>query len=97
MFYRLLKYENFNIYGRFFPGKNYGGPPVSVDNFCSLISNNDNRIFIVTTNHDLGNKETYQDITDGWNNRGNCKVLYLSDADFNKSNFENIIKKSHLI
>ena len=77
----------------FFPGKKYGGPPVSIDNFCSLISNNDNQIFIVTTNHDLGNKEKYQDIMDGWNNRGNCKVLYLSDADYNKSNFENVIKE----
>lgn len=58
-----------------------------------MISNNDNQIFIVTTNHDLGNKEKYQDIMDGWNNRGNCKVLYLSDADYNKSNFENVIKE----
>ena len=48
----------------FFPGKKYGGPPVSIDNFCSLISNNDNQIFIVPTNHDLGNKEKYQDIMD---------------------------------
>lgn len=77
----------------FFPGKKYGGPPVSIDNFCSLISNNDNQVFIVTTNHDLGDKKKYQDITDGWNNRGNCKVLYLNDADYNRPNFENVIKE----
>lgn len=77
----------------FFPGKKYGGPPVSIDNFCSLISDNDNRIFIVTTDHDLGDKKKYQNIADGWNDRANCKVLYLSDLDYNKQNFENVIKE----
>ena len=77
----------------FFPGRKYGGPPVSIHNFRSLISGNDKQIYIVTTNHDLGDKEKYQDITDGWNNQGNCKVLYLRDADYNKSVFENVIKK----
>ena len=38
------------IMGGFFPGKKYGGPPVSVDNFCTLMNE---ECFIVTTNHDL--------------------------------------------
>lgn len=77
----------------FFPGKKYGGPPVSVDNICSLINDSDTQIYIVTTNHDLGDKERYQEIVTGWNNRGNCKVLYLSDTDYTKSVFENVIKQ----
>ena len=49
------------IMGGFFPGKKYGGPPVSVDNFCSLIKE-DADCYIVTHNHDMGEEEPYQDI-----------------------------------
>lgn len=74
----------------FFPGKKYGGPPVSVDNFCSLMSDDD--CYIVTSNHDLFEKEKYTDINEGWNDRGNCKVLYLSEEEFVKARFEDVIK-----
>lgn len=76
----------------FFPGKKFGGPPVSVDNFCTLMS--EHECFIVTRNHDMGDKKTYQGINDGWNDRGNCKVKYFSDHDYKESGyktFENAI------
>lgn len=76
--------------GGFFPGKKYGGPPVSVDNFCSLLSIHD--CYIVTHNHDLFDKRPYENINSDWNDRGNCKVLYLSDKDYNKKTFSKIIK-----
>ena len=38
----------------FFPGEKYGGPPVSIDNFCTLIGGVDNDVYVVTTDHDLG-------------------------------------------
>lgn len=81
------------ITGGFFPGKKYGGPPVSIDNFCSLMKDFD--CYIVTTNHDLFDKAVYKNINEGWNDRGNCKVLYLSDKMFNKSQFEKIIINLH--
>lgn len=74
----------------FFPGQKFGGPPVSVDNFCTLMDGDD--CFIVTRNHDMGESKVYLDIEQGWNNRGNCKVLYLSDKEYRYSSFENIIK-----
>ena len=77
--------------GGFFPGKEYGGPPVSVDNFCSLMK--ENSCYIITRNHDLLDAEPYCDIQKGWNNRGNCKVLYLSDQQYNKVTFENVVSK----
>ena len=47
----------------FFPGKNYGGPPVSVNNFCSLMEGFE--CFIVTRDHDLGEKSDIKAYTKG--------------------------------
>lgn len=77
--------------GGFFPGKEYGGPPVSVDNFCTLMS--DDECYIVTRDHDLSDTKRYSDICMGWNDRGNCHVLYLSDKDYNFNYFETVIKE----
>ena len=79
------------IMGGFFPGKKYGGPPVSVDNFCSLMK--EHECFIVTHNHDLGNTEKYENVEVGWNDRGNCKVLYVTDSEYNKGTFERVINE----
>lgn len=75
----------------FFPGMNYGGPPVSIDNFCSLFK--DYRSYIVTRDHDNGSNERYKNISDGWNDRGNCKVLYLTDKQYKYKNFLQICRK----
>lgn len=78
------------VMGGFFPGKKYGGPPVSVDNFCSLMSDCD--CYIVTHNHDMGESIPYEGITEGkWIDRGNCKAIYLSNEDYCKHQFEAVI------
>lgn len=78
----------------FFPGKKYGGPPVSVDNFCTLMSSKQgNECFVVTSNHDLGETEAYTSVHKGWNDRGNCKVLYLSSNEFGYKKFREIIRE----
>ena len=76
------------VMGGFFPGKKYGGPPVSIDNFCSLMNEQD--CYIITRDHDLFETERYQGIEDEWNNRGNCKVRYLSDEDYNINGFSKV-------
>lgn len=68
------------ITGGFFPGVKCGGPPVSVNNFCTLMQ--DDECYIVAKNHDMGEKEPYKDIKPGWNDRGNCAVKYLSDSEY---------------
>lgn len=75
----------------FFPGKKYGGPPVSIDNFCTLMK--EHQCYIVTRDHDLFENERYSNITKGWNKRENCKVIYLNDKQYNKRNFEKVILK----
>ncbi|WP_052588105.1 glycosyltransferase [Anaerococcus tetradius] len=72
----------------FFPGKKYGGPPVSINNFCNLM--NDEEVYIVCTDHDLGETKRYDSINRGWNDRGNCKVLYLEDKEYGYSNLNKI-------
>ena len=69
----------------YFPGKKYGGPPVSVDNFCSLMS--EFKCFIVAKNHDLGDKNPYKDINCDWNSRSNCEVKYLDDSCYKYKTF----------
>lgn len=73
----------------FFPGQKFGGPPVSVDNFCTLMNEHD--CYIVTRNHDMGDTEVYHNIQPGWNQRRNCKVLYLSDKEYCYKNYEKVI------
>lgn len=81
------------VMGGFFPGIKYGGPPVSVDNFCSLLF--EEECFILTHDHDLGENAKFSDIRDGWNDRGNCKVLYVSDCEYKTKTFESIINELH--
>ncbi len=75
----------------FFPGQKYGGPPVSVDNLCTLMDNHE--CYIVTCNHDMGEDKVYSNIATGWNDRGNCKVLYLSDEEYGYKKYEEVIKE----
>ena len=77
--------------GTFFPGKKCGGPPVSIDNFCTLMKEYD--CYIVTHDHDLFENKRFDNIHDGWNDRGNCKVCYLSNLEYNKKTFEEIIEE----
>ena len=79
------------IMAGFFPGKKYGGPPVSVDNFCTLMETHE--CYIVTTNHDMGDNEPYPNIHSGWNDRENCKVCYLSDSEYKIENFDRIMSE----
>lgn len=75
----------------YFPGKKYGGPPVSIKNICQNLS--DIEFYIVCLNHDLGEKEPYLNIISGWNVNFNEHVMYLSDKNFNFKTFKKIIKE----
>ena len=79
------------VMGGFFPGTKFGGPPVSVDNFCSLMNNYE--CYILSYDHDLGETTRYESIREGWNDRGNCKVMYVPDVEYNKSTFESVISE----
>lgn len=75
----------------FFPGQKFGGPPVSIDNFCTLMQ--EWECYIITSNHDMGENKPYPNISSGWNKRENCKVLYLSDKEYGYKKFEKVIQE----
>jgi glycosyltransferase involved in cell wall biosynthesis len=80
------------IMSGFFPGRNYGGPPVSVDNFCSLLKD---ECYIVAHNHDMGETMPYTTIHEGWNDRGNAKVMYVSNKEYRYSTFLKVARELH--
>lgn len=80
------------IIGGFFPGKKFGGPPVSVDNFCKLLR--DDECYIYTYNHEMGTLEPYSGIlTDTWINRNSYQIKYVNQSDYCKKEFERAIRE----
>lgn len=75
----------------FFPAQKYGGPPVSVNNFCSLMK--EDECFIVAHNHEKGEQQCLPGIELGWNIYDNARVLYLSDDEFNVKKFVEVINE----
>ena len=76
----------------YFPAKAYGGPPVSIENFCNLM-HLEMEIYIVTANHEHGCTEALEGIKNGWHKVGYAKVLYLSESQKNYKTFYKIIEK----
>lgn len=76
----------------YFPAKAYGGPPVSIENFCNLLQKN-LEIYIVTADHEYQSSDRLEGILDGWNKVGNAKVLYLSEEKKNIRVFSKIVKE----
>lgn len=76
----------------YFPAKAYGGPPVSIANFCNLLKE-DIKTYIVTANHEYGSNDRLDGIQEGWQKVGNAKVLYLSEKQKNINMFSEIVKE----
>lgn len=76
----------------YFPAKTYGGPPVSIQNFCDLL-HNDLNVYIVTADHEHGSTERLEGIKAGWQSVGNAKVLYLSEKEKSTQNFDKIVNE----
>lgn len=74
----------------FFPAKTYGGPPVSILNFCNLMYP-EYETYIVTSNHELYDQTRLPGINDGWQKVGRANVLYLDDKRRNEKNFLAIV------
>lgn len=62
------------------PANTYGGPPISIKNFCELMYDTYD-FFIITVDHELGEKERLIGIDKGWNKRKEASILYISDDE----------------
>lgn len=74
----------------YFPAKQYGGPPVSVKNFCESL-NHYYDVYILTRDHDLKDTKKLEAISTGWNDQGICKVQYLSDREYKYPRVRDIV------
>ena len=74
----------------YFPAQNYGGPPVSIRNFCKLIED-DFECYIITRDHEYNRKGRLEGIGYGWQSISNYKVLYLSKNEHTLSKYKKIL------
>lgn len=80
------------INGGYYPAKNYGGPVVSIDNICTLLQDRFD-FYILCTNHELGDTKHLKGIKEGWNNRANCQVQYLSNEEICEKKLDQIVNE----
>ena len=78
------------FYSGYLPGEKYGGPVTSIYNFVELFGD-DSKIFIICTNHELKDTVPYSGISPGWNKIGKAQVLYLSDEEYGKRRFSEVL------
>lgn len=77
--------------GGYLPGKKYGGPVTSLENFSNQLHEHYN-IKIICSDHDFKDSKRYSEIKDGWNQVGNAQVYYTNEKYYNSKAFFDIIK-----
>lgn len=78
------------VLGGFFPAQTYGGPTISIDNLCSLLCS-EIEFYILTSDHELNKTDRLNGISEGWNVRQNCKVMYLRKDEENSKKYAQVV------
>lgn len=73
-----LKKKILIIVDGYTPANKYGGPPISIKNFCELLCE-EYDFYIITNDHELGEDGKLFGIYQGWNERKEASVLYVED------------------
>lgn len=76
----------------YYPGKNYGGPTISVSNLSRMLSNNFN-VFIITLDRDLNSKSPYDLEKNIWHETDNIFVQYKKKTSINIFSLKRIISE----
>ena len=74
----------------YFPAKRYGGPPISIRNFCNLVGDKCD-CSIITRDHEYQEKMRLEGIEEGWQHYGSCQVLYLRSENLGLLRYLKII------
>ena len=77
--------------GGYLPGKKYGGPVTSLENFANQLHDSYD-IRIICSDHDFKEPDRYKEIREGWNQVGFAKVFYTNERDYSEEKFHEIIK-----
>lgn len=75
----------------YLPAKKYGGTVTCIANIVENMGEKYN-IYIIASNHDLGETKPLEGIHSGWNRKGKAKVLYLKDSQYTVKNFVELLK-----
>lgn len=81
----------FIFIGGYLPGKKYGGPVTSIENFVNHLCNK-YEMRIVCNDHDFNETEKYPGIKLGWNPLGNALAWFLNEKDYSVSTFYELMK-----
>lgn len=78
--------------GGYLPAKHYGGPVTSIANLVQMLGDRFD-FYIISNNHELGEKKPLQGIKYGWNQVGKAKVCYIDESLYCKAYFQNILRE----
>lgn len=78
--------------GGYLPGKKYGGPVTSLENFTNQLHDLYD-IRIICSDHDFKDPNPYKEIKEGWNQVGFAKVFYTNEKAYSSNKFREIIKE----
>lgn len=76
--------------GGYLPGKKYGGPVTSLENFINQMCDQYN-IRVICSDHDFKDEKRYENISNGWNQVGNAQVYYINEKEYSYKSFLEIV------
>lgn len=65
----------------YLPGYKSGGPQQTIENICEVFKDR-SEIYLLTLNHDMGEKEPYPFETNIWLSKFGIHIMYVTDKDF---------------
>lgn len=78
--------------GGYLPAKKFGGPVTSISNLVEHL-HNDFNFYIVAFDHDFGDTQRLNGISDGWNKVKNANVLYLRESEYSIKTVKKILNE----
>lgn len=74
----------------YYPAKTYGGPVVSIKNLTDTLGN-EIEFYILTSNHELKQKDAIEGLPSGFSQNGKAWVCYISDEEMNTGDYKKIL------
>lgn len=89
-----MKKKKIAVFMDYLPGRKTGGPLKRIVNLVDALGDEFD-IYIISRDHDFGEKKRFPNIHIGWNIVGKAKVLYLSDHEITQKKYGEILDEIH--
>lgn len=80
----------------YYPGFKSGGPQQTIINITQAFGDQFD-FYVLTYNHDIGEKNEYQNIKDGWNTVGKAHVMYCGEQNYSIRMIANTAKGMDIV